>query len=113
MPLVAFASSKQDRVQERSICLEFRSSFDLERTVKPVAYNGGSVAAGASSHAHHTLDAARRLTRVLSRSNIVGNQLCGSLGQLGTPVGNVGQNNPNATRLVPNPGNLPACSGKR
>ncbi len=44
-------------------------------------------------------------------SNLVGNQLCGSLGQLGTPVGNVGQNNPNATRLVPDPGSLSACSG--
>jgi hypothetical protein len=47
----------------------------------------------------------------LQTINLVGNSLCGSLGQLGTPVGNVGQNNPNATRLVPNPGSLPACSG--
>ena len=44
-------------------------------------------------------------------SNLVGNQLCGSLGDLGTPVGPVGQNNPSATRLVPSPGTLPACSG--
>lgn len=47
----------------------------------------------------------------LQTINIVGNQLCGDLGQLGTPVGTVGQNNPSATRLVPSPGTLPACSG--
>lgn len=47
----------------------------------------------------------------LQTINIVGNQLCGSLGQLGTPVNTVGQNNPSATRLVPDPGSLPACSG--
>lgn len=47
----------------------------------------------------------------LQTINIVGNQLCGDLGKLGTPVGTVGQNNPSATRLVPSPGTLPACSG--
>lgn len=47
----------------------------------------------------------------LQTISIVGNQLCGGLGQLGTPVGTVGQNNPSATRLVPSPGTLPACSG--
>ena len=52
-----------------------------------------------------------KLTPMSCCSNIVGNQLCGDLGQLGTPVGTVGQNNPSATRLVPSPGTLPACSG--
>jgi hypothetical protein len=48
----------------------------------------------------------------LQQINIVGNNLCGSLGSLGTPVAPVGQNNPNASRLVPNPGSLAACSGQ-
>ena len=43
-------------------------------------------------------------------SNLSGNQFCGSTGSLGTPVGTVGQNNPNATRLVPSV-SFAACSG--
>lgn len=42
--------------------------------------------------------------------NLSGNQFCGSTGNLGTPVGNVGQNNPSATRLVPSV-SFAACSG--
>lgn len=48
----------------------------------------------------------------LQTINLSGNQFCGSTGQLGTPVGNVGQNNPSATRLVPSV-SFAACSGNQ
>lgn len=46
----------------------------------------------------------------LQTINLSGTQLCGTTGQLGTPVSPVGQNNPNASRLVPSV-TLPDCTG--